>query len=159
MSFKRQRSPSESEDSDDEDDLHRLPSSPALKAFRPNEPVFVFPLASLLPIVIELAVSHSGLLSDGVWKCSLPPTCNRDPRTFATSEAYEAHWNTFHSFVCEAESLTQPGERCGRIFPDARYTHLHQRECHDAIVAMKREAGERTVRFFCRRSQPLIDSM
>lgn len=47
---------------------------------------------------------------------------------------------THHAFVCSAEG-------CGKVFPSDRFLELHLGECHDPVVEIRKEKGERTVSF------------
>jgi len=76
--------------------------------------------------------------------CSLPPTCSGHKATqLSSAQDAEDHYAKFHTFVCE-------DNRCRRIFPDAKFLELHFAECHDPIVALKKERGEKT--FACYQS-------
>lgn len=38
--------------------------------------------------------------------------------------------------------------QCGKNFPTERFLNLHIEENHDALVATRRERGEKTVRYY-----------
>lgn len=99
------------------------------------------------------------------WTCTLPPTCDRTPSTFSTSESLETHHRVYHAFVCTAAPPTfdfaigksekrrykyrDDGRReriCGRVFPDERMLQLHLTECHDELAQLRSERGEKIVR-------------
>jgi hypothetical protein len=70
--------------------------------------------------------------------CTLPPTCSvKAPTYFPTASALESHYRSKHAFACEL---------CSKIMPDDRFLNLHLAECHDPLLAIKAERGERTVR-------------
>ncbi|KAH9989897.1 hypothetical protein BJV74DRAFT_837498 [Russula compacta] len=75
--------------------------------------------------------------------CSLPPTCHppNRPTALSDSHALEAHYATHHAHVCSSQG-------CSCVFPDARLLELHITECHDPLVAVRRERGEKTFACF-----------
>ena len=77
------------------------------------------------------------------YTCSLPPTCHIRRSHFPTLESLEGHHATHHAHVC-SDPL------CGMVFPDQRFLELHLMECHDPLVEVKREKGEKTVSFYLR---------
>ncbi|BGP26122.1 hypothetical protein JCM10295v2_005065 [Rhodotorula toruloides] len=132
---KRSRSASASSDS------LSAPPSPSTKVYRSSSP------------------------SRSNWTCTLPPTCDRTPSTFSTSDTLEAHHRIYHAFVCTAPPSTfdfaigqtekrryrysEDGGReriCGRVFPDERMLGLHLTECHDELAHLKHERGEKIAR-------------
>ncbi|RAL10047.1 C2H2 type zinc finger domain protein [Aspergillus homomorphus CBS 101889] len=68
-----------------------------------------------------------------VMHCSLPP--HRDTIAFVSYEDYEVHYRQAHVNRCS---------QCGKNFPTDRFLTLHIEENHDAIVATRRERGEKT---------------
>jgi hypothetical protein len=56
--------------------------------------------------------------------------------TFSSYDEYEAHYNNAHVNRCL---------ECKRNFPSARLLTVHIEDCHDPLVALKREKGEHTV--------------
>jgi hypothetical protein len=73
------------------------------------------------------------------YSCNLPPTCFRKPSVFPTAAALEAHHRSKHAYTC-----SEP--KCSKIFPDERYLTLHLDECHNPLLAIRAERGEKTVR-------------
>ncbi|PWY70231.1 C2H2 type zinc finger domain protein [Aspergillus heteromorphus CBS 117.55] len=65
--------------------------------------------------------------------CSLPP--HRDILSFASYEDYEVHYMQAHVNRCS---------QCNKNFPTDRFLTLHIEENHDALVATRRERGEKT---------------
>jgi len=87
--------------------------------------------------------------------CNLPPTCN--PPNAGTicsnSREFEQHYATYHTHICTAPEVkrtpTSAREvQCGKVFPDSRFLDLHISECHDPLVAVRRDRGERTFTCF-----------
>lgn len=70
-----------------------------------------------------------------VMRCSLPP--HKEPLAFRTYPEYEAHYHSFHLNRCI---------ECRKNFPSNHLLGVHIEECHDPLVRVKREQGERTVR-------------
>lgn len=91
------------------------------------------------------ASKHSRLppsLSSSSHTCSLPPTCDADPPTFASADEVESHYRKLHSLVCECEVDAEPADgtlerggnekgkarahqtKCGAIFPEQRLMDL-----------------------------------
>ncbi|PYI22209.1 hypothetical protein BO99DRAFT_34516 [Aspergillus violaceofuscus CBS 115571] len=68
-----------------------------------------------------------------VMHCSLPP--HRETIAFASYDDYEVHYRQSHVNRCS---------QCGKNFPTDRFLTLHIEENHDAIVATRRERGEKT---------------
>ncbi|RAH64423.1 uncharacterized protein BO66DRAFT_396174 [Aspergillus aculeatinus CBS 121060] len=68
-----------------------------------------------------------------VMHCSLPP--HRETIAFASYDDYEVHYRQSHVNRCS---------QCGKNFPTDRFLNLHIEENHDAIVATRRERGEKT---------------
>jgi len=54
----------------------------------------------------------------------------------------ERHYSLYHAFVCSADG------GCCSVFPDARFLALHQTECHDPLMAIRKERGEKTFECF-----------
>ena len=103
-----------------------------------------------------------------LFNCTLPPTCSTTPSVHTTSASLDAHYRTYHSFVCHATPVlliedpkasgkqkVQPrgsdgageGEaECGRIFPSQLFLDLHLTECHDSLALVRSERGEKIVR-------------
>ncbi|KAM0746868.1 hypothetical protein T439DRAFT_110845, partial [Meredithblackwellia eburnea MCA 4105] len=97
------------------------------------------------------------------YKCTLPPTCSSSKPTYhASLAALEAHNRTYHSFVCRGRPLVlndqdeplevieqgsgtrgDTGSECGRVFPSERLLELHLRECHDPLLRLKRDKGDK----------------
>ncbi|KIJ34856.1 hypothetical protein M422DRAFT_34939 [Sphaerobolus stellatus SS14] len=71
--------------------------------------------------------------------CRLPPTCSlpHKPTRLSSVQQVEEHYSKYHTFVCEAQG-------CRTVFPDGRFLELHIAECHDPIIALKRERGDKT---------------
>lgn len=67
--------------------------------------------------------------------CSLPP--HRQSLSFSSYEEYEVHYNKSHVNRCH---------ECRKNFPTEHFLNLHIEETHDALVSVKRERGEKTVR-------------
>ncbi|GAA6015494.1 hypothetical protein JCM11491_004371 [Sporobolomyces phaffii] len=97
--------------------------------------------------------------NDTAYTCSLPPTCASAPVSFATSSLYAQHYQTFHSYVCQAPPSTyafaqsstdkhkhidEDGAACGRIFPDQNLLDLHLQECHDPVTQVLQQRGDKT---------------
>ncbi|KZT59420.1 hypothetical protein CALCODRAFT_493562 [Calocera cornea HHB12733] len=78
---------------------------------------------------------HRGII------CSLPPTCHRHPAVLGDAQALERHYKTYHTHVCQEKG-------CMSVFPDQRLLELHFAECHDPIVAIRKERGEKTFACF-----------
>ncbi|GAA5860236.1 hypothetical protein JCM1840_002831 [Sporobolomyces johnsonii] len=119
------------------------PLSPSTKAIRPSSP------------------------PPPLYTCSLPPTCHVTPSVHSTSESLDAHWHTYHAFVCSAPPPSAEFARskskdkgkeparlgpahegeaaatCGRLFPDERILQLHLTECHDELAQLRRERGDK----------------
>ncbi|KAG9247101.1 hypothetical protein BJ878DRAFT_477695 [Calycina marina] len=68
--------------------------------------------------------------------CSLAG--HRQTLSFATYEEYEVHYNKAHVNRCL---------ECRKNFPSEHFLSLHIEETHDALVAVKRERGDKT--YFC----------
>lgn len=69
-----------------------------------------------------------------VMRCSLPP--HKEPLAFRTYPEYEAHYHSFHFNRCL---------ECRKNFPSNHLLGVHIEECHDPLIRVKREQGERTV--------------
>lgn len=69
-------------------------------------------------------------------QCSLPP---HKTLTFKSYADYETHYNKSHTNRCTA---------CRKNFPSEHFLNLHQSECHDPIMSLKREQGEKTLSCF-----------
>src|SRR5262245_55143719 len=67
-------------------------------------------------------------------KCSLPP--HKDVLSFDTYEEYEVHYNRSHLNRCV---------ECRKNFPSEHLLNVHIEECHDSLVAVRRDRGEHTV--------------
>ncbi|PYH99464.1 hypothetical protein BO71DRAFT_425192 [Aspergillus ellipticus CBS 707.79] len=65
--------------------------------------------------------------------CSLPP--HRETLLFASYEDYEVHYMQAHVNRCS---------QCNKNFPTDRFLTLHIEENHDALVATRRDRGEKT---------------
>ncbi|PWY85746.1 hypothetical protein BO94DRAFT_518147 [Aspergillus sclerotioniger CBS 115572] len=72
-----------------------------------------------------------------VMHCSLPP--HRETLSFASYEDYEVHYMQAHVNRCS---------QCAKNFPTDRFLNLHIEENHDALVATRRERGEKTYACF-----------
>ncbi|GKZ66349.1 hypothetical protein AnigIFM60653_004006 [Aspergillus niger] len=72
-----------------------------------------------------------------VMHCSLPP--HRETISFTSYEDYEVHYRQAHVNRCS---------QCGKNFPTERFLNLHIEENHDALVATRRERGEKTYACF-----------
>ncbi|CEJ89265.1 hypothetical protein VHEMI05118 [[Torrubiella] hemipterigena] len=70
-------------------------------------------------------------------RCSLPP--HKEPLAFRTYPEYEAHYHSFHLNRCI---------ECRKNFPSNHLLGVHIEECHDPLVRVKREQGERTFSCF-----------
>lgn len=82
--------------------------------------------------------SRNDALPLQTYTCSLPPTCSgHKETTFPSCAALEAHHASHHAHLCD---------ECDKIFPDERFLNLHLAECHDPLVAVRAERGEKTVR-------------
>jgi hypothetical protein len=68
-------------------------------------------------------------------RCSLPP--HRQVICFSSYEEYEVHYNKTHVNRCL---------ECRKNFPTEHFLSLHIEENHDAIVGVRKERGEKTVR-------------
>lgn len=78
----------------------------------------------------------SGLdLPKAEMRCSLPP--HRQTLLFSSYEEYEVHYNKTHVNRCI---------ECRKNFPTEHFLNLHIEENHDALISVKRERGEKTVR-------------
>ncbi|KAH9824172.1 hypothetical protein DFH28DRAFT_1117961 [Melampsora americana] len=79
------------------------------------------------------------------FSCTLPPTCHQPPKHphqyFSTSAQLEAHHRTHHTHICAHHEPQL-------IFPDERFLDLHFRECHDPLLRLAREQGQRTFACF-----------
>lgn len=105
--------------------------------------------------------------SDSTYTCTLGPTCNdANPQHFSSLTAYQNHYSTYHSHVCQStpspypfaqdrHDLSKKGEArerqdsdarpvCGRIFPSERLLELHLKECHDPLNQLRHQRGEKT---------------
>ncbi|KAG8958960.1 hypothetical protein FRC00_002097 [Tulasnella sp. 408] len=87
--------------------------------------------------------------------CTLPPTCNPPNSTtiLASSKEFEKHYSLYHTHVCTAPEVKRHATSaregiCGKVFPDARLLDLHFSECHDPLVEVRRDRGERTFSCF-----------
>ncbi|KAG9003588.1 hypothetical protein FRB93_011006 [Tulasnella sp. JGI-2019a] len=87
--------------------------------------------------------------------CTLPPTCNapNPPSLLASSKEFEQHYATYHTHICTAPEVKRnPGSSreapCGKVFPDARLLDLHFAECHDPLIAVRQDRGEKTFSCF-----------
>ncbi|KAK9470280.1 zinc finger protein-like protein [Dipodascopsis tothii] len=69
-----------------------------------------------------------------VMTCSLPPRCVRQPTTFYSLGAFEAHYRQQHEMHCHS---------CARVFPSERILELHITEHHDPIAEVRRERGDK----------------
>ena len=68
-------------------------------------------------------------------RCSLPG--HRQTLTFASFEEYDVHYAKTHTNRCI---------ECRKNFPTEHFLNLHIEENHDALVSVRRERGEKTVR-------------
>ncbi|CAH7690296.1 expressed protein, partial [Phakopsora pachyrhizi] len=68
--------------------------------------------------------------------CSLPPTCEDTPVTFSSNSEFESHYRSHHQFVCS-------GCENQRIFPSQSFLNLHLNECHDPILKLKLQQGQK----------------
>lgn len=66
--------------------------------------------------------------------CSLPP--HRDAISFTSYEEYEVHYNKVHVNRCA---------ECRKNFPTNHFLNLHIEECHDPLISVRRERGDKTV--------------
>lgn len=87
--------------------------------------------------------------------CTLPPTCNPpNPATILpSSKEFEKHYSLYHTHVCTAPEVKRHATSaregiCGKVFPDARLLDLHLSECHDPLIEVRRDRGERTFACF-----------
>lgn len=80
------------------------------------------------------------------FSCTLPPTCHQPPnhphQYFTTAAQLESHHRTHHTHICAHHHQPQ------LIFPDERFLNLHFRECHDPLLQLAREQGQRTFACF-----------
>ncbi|KIO26843.1 hypothetical protein M407DRAFT_234112 [Tulasnella calospora MUT 4182] len=76
--------------------------------------------------------------------CTLPPRCNPpNPATIlASGKELEKHYSLYHTHVRTAPERSI----CGKVFPDARLLDLHLSECHESLIEVSRDRGERTAR-------------
>lgn len=76
-------------------------------------------------------------------KCQLAPTCSGrgNECVFENAADMERHHATYHTHVCLDSG-------CGKVFPDARFLALHQTECHDPLIDIRKERGEKTFQCF-----------
>ncbi|RDA95739.1 hypothetical protein CP533_5058 [Ophiocordyceps camponoti-saundersi (nom. inval.)] len=72
-----------------------------------------------------------------IMKCSLPP--HKLPITFNSYSDYEAHYHTFHTHRCL---------ECRKNLPSDHLLTIHIEECHDPLISVKRDRGERTFSCF-----------
>ncbi|THU93890.1 hypothetical protein K435DRAFT_669403 [Dendrothele bispora CBS 962.96] len=105
----------------------RLPSISSSESVSTQSPT---PKASRIVLQDGSSATTHSLL------CSLPPTCNHNPTPIANTKDLEIHYANYHAHVCE-----EPGCRC--VFPEAKLLELHQTECHDPLVAVRKERGEK----------------
>lgn len=70
--------------------------------------------------------------------CALPSCCSRQgvPAEFPSVTAYELHYETRHRNVCAA---------CGKVFPGHHWLQLHLDECHNVLIQMRKDRGEKVV--------------
>lgn len=71
--------------------------------------------------------------------CDLPPTCTDAPVALGSREAYEDHYQRFHTMVCTA---------CNKAFPSEHLLGLHVAEHHDPFVMLRRERGDKVYACF-----------
>lgn len=82
-------------------------------------------------------------------QCSLPP--HKQILSFETYEEYEIHYHKVHVNRCL---------ECRKNFPTDHFLNLHIFENHDALVAVKKERGDKTVpipTMACRNSLHVFD--
>jgi hypothetical protein len=76
-----------------------------------------------------------GASSKRVMECSLPPHSS-NPMSFASYAEYDSHYAREHAHRCV---------ECRANFPSEWMLGVHLSERHDAFVAARRDAGEKTV--------------
>jgi hypothetical protein len=79
--------------------------------------------------------SEGGRVRPRVIRCSLPP---HKPLRFESLQVYETHYTQNHVNRCFT---------CQKNFPTEHYLGLHIAENHDPIGEVKRERGEKTVKY------------
>ncbi|KAG8905185.1 hypothetical protein FRB99_000550 [Tulasnella sp. 403] len=122
------------------------------KRQRPNTPPKSTSSTSSTTSTPSPKVKRKSLPSQ-VFTCTLPPTCNppQPPTILLSSKEFESHYTTYHTHVCNASEKKTPNAResvCGKVFPDNRLLELHFAECHDPLIAVRRDRGERTFACF-----------
>ncbi|KAG8881961.1 hypothetical protein FRB98_004039 [Tulasnella sp. 332] len=122
------------------------PSTPEEASSQPSTD-----LQELSPKVKRTSISSS----TAPIPCTLPPTCNlpNPPSLLASSKEFEQHYATYHTHICIAPEVKRnPGSSreapCGKVFPDARFLNLHFSECHDPLMAVRMDRGEKTFSCF-----------
>ncbi|KAK0521047.1 hypothetical protein OC842_006907 [Tilletia horrida] len=78
------------------------------------------------------------------WTCSLPPSCDLQPRAFADLKAFEEHYALQHAHVCAIPSLTsRKGEEevCGKTFPTDWLLECHIAACHSELELERQARG------------------
>lgn len=86
---------------------------------------------------IESSSPSSSSVPTQSFYCALPPhPLFAGPIRFSTYAAYETHYIQQHTNRCAD---------CGRNFPSTRFLEVHILDTHDALVAVKRSRGEKTV--------------
>lgn len=88
------------------------------------------------PKIVELDPSSTApeQRSSVEMRCSLPP--HKEVVVFRTYDEFESHYSKDHSHRCL---------ECHKNFPSGHLLNLHHEECHDPLLALKREKGEHTV--------------
>lgn len=119
-------------DQDSDDEMLFGESSPSLSSTAPTED----PEQPLKRLHLDDGDASTSLVSGQAILCSLP---GHAEISLPTYNDYEIHYEHYHLHRCN---------ECHKNFPSDHYLQLHISENHDPIVAVKRERGERTVRFF-----------
>ncbi|GAD98550.1 conserved hypothetical protein [Paecilomyces variotii No. 5] len=119
------------------DSISSSPSDQSYDALSPSSRAPSTPPPSKLP---QLDWTSDNDNDDGhpssstdVMRCSLPP--HKETLSFASYDEYEVHYVQAHVNRCA---------ECGKNFPTELFLNLHIEENHDALVATRRERGEKT---------------
>lgn len=84
---------------------------------------------------LDLTNEQDGIgANDAAMRCFLPP--HKEPLSFRSYEEYESHYQKFHAHRCLD---------CRKNFPSQHLLGVHIEECHDPLVAVKRDRGDHTV--------------
>ncbi|PHH82688.1 hypothetical protein CDD82_5138 [Ophiocordyceps australis] len=88
--------------------------------------------AAKRPVQVDSASAEKAAMH-----CSLPP--HSATIDFASPDDYESHYLNTHTNRCL---------ECHKNFPSAHLLELHVQECHDPLVLIQRERGQRTYSCF-----------